>query len=648
MAEKNPDKKPKASDTPEASEAPDVLSELFCASCGRVVLLEEMSDGSARQFAGKIFCPQCLSAKERVEAVKCKKCGAYETPVFDGRTLLCRKCGEELKVRARVGVTPAHSGQRRTALKLCPVCSGIVGAGATTCGHCGAPLTPSARRALSGNSLPGGFFGGAISMGVVAVLALFAGAYIFQVGMFAPQAEDKIASQFEALEQKIADLQKALDQNEMKDTLEHSAAKEQLDQKIEDLRISIQAMPDNDAALGALARRMERVEASIEVLAKRPMTTSAATGGGTQSALEAVDDIINNLKDESKEAEAEERPADNEDAARMDRDFETLRKDAAALVRQQLYGKALDMWDSRPEYKSASWQAKREKEKRRIRDLAKEQFRKDLGEAEKQLADGNYKEAVDIYERAIEYGIPEIGKLARKRLEEIRGGALPASLSAEAVKQIEILRNAASQDYERAEAATKLGDLRERASGPALVAALDDRDWYVRGKSAEALAILKYVPAVPKLIENLGHTMFPLRKRCAESLVIITGQNLGEKREKWQAWWDKNGESLMKDHAASSTDTTPKAPSNPLEGLDNAFQWKVAAYKAAEQTIVFVKQAGQKVAVGDVGWIVKDGRRLCQVTFDQVGEMHAAGSLKGLQDMGAIAKGDSLIVALLK
>lgn len=79
----------------------------------------------------------------------------------------------------------------------------------------------------------------------------------------------------------------------------------------------------------------------------------------------------------------------------------------------------------------------------------------------------------------------------------------------------------------RAFAAQSLGDLKATAAGPALAEALRDPgfvDWEVIGKVsvradvARALASVKYLPAVPELIERLADSDVRVRRNAAEAL----------------------------------------------------------------------------------------------------------------------------------
>jgi ribosomal protein L40E len=609
---------------------PDVLSELFCASCGRVVLLEEMSDGSARQFAGKIFCPQCLSAKARVEAMKCKKCGAYETPLFDGKELLCRKCGAELVARNRAGITAARAGEQRTALKVCPECSGIVGAGSTVCGHCGAPLTAAAQKAMGRTGRFAAFLIGAVVMGGIVAGAIVLAAYVSSSGPWAPPPpEPTVIEKIEKFTPPVP--------------FEQLATRDFLEGKVDALRKAIEAKPEPEK-LEAMEKRLVELEKAVAELAKRPAVAMSPEKGADQ-ALDVVKDIVKGVEGQAPAKPAPPQAGEEELAKRMERDYELLRKKADELVQELKFGEAIAVWNSRPEYRAPDWQVKREKEKRRILTMALAKFESERTRAEKLIAEGRRDEGIAVYERTRDYMITDITKQVDERIDQLRKGVLPAGVDPEVVKLVDVLRNPKSAQHERADAAKKLGELEAKVAAPALVEALDDPDWLVRVVAAQSLSRMKEVSAVPRLIENLSHVMAPVRGRCAEALKAITGQDFGEDAAKWRTWWEAKGPVRIGPPVAPAE---PPKPPQPLDGIEATFASRVVVYTPAENSIGFILGAGQKLAKGDMVWLLKDGKKLCQVVIEDVGPMHAVGRVKGLQDANSIAKGDAITVGLLK
>ena len=624
---------------------PDALRGLFCASCGREVLLEEMNDGSARQFAGKIYCPHCLNAKTHSEASKCRKCGAYEMPLFDGKTLLCRKCGAELSTRA--GKTIGEAGSRRTALKVCPECSGIVGVGATSCGHCGEPLTRAARKAISLQASVKPFLAAAFTMAIVVAGALVLGAYIFNAGPWQQPVDlstiDEQAKKLEAIEGRIGSIEQKLSDLKQAAPSEDYITKNDLDARIKPVEELLKSKSDlNAAKISAIELRLAVIGDAIKQPPKPPEPVALTPKNGADRALDAVEDMVKNPPDKPARNPLENRADEKELRARMDRDFDRLRKKSDRLVQELRFGEALAVWDTRPEYRAALWQARREKQKRTIRAMAKARFENDQAKAETLAGQGRNSEAIDVYRKVTGYGVPELTDAAEKRMAEVRRGAIPAAADPETARLLRILSNPKSPQHARADAAKTLGDIGDKAAAGILVRALDDTDWYVRVVAAQSLARIKHTPAVPKLIDNLTHIIIPVRERCAQALKDITGQDFGRDAVKWRDWLAANPDILTTTPPDTGPDTKPPAP------VPNAFPSQVVVYKPAELSIGFRLGAGQKVAKGDAVWLYKNGKRLCQVYIEDVGQMHAVGKIKGLQDLASIARGDKIMVGVIK
>ena len=76
---------------------------------------------------------------------------------------------------------------------------------------------------------------------------------------------------------------------------------------------------------------------------------------------------------------------------------------------------------------------------------------------------------------------------------------------------------------------------------PALVQALGDESEYVRSAVADALGEFgaQARDAIPALIEALDDEYGGARSSAARALRDITGQDLGEDRERWQQWWEQ-------------------------------------------------------------------------------------------------------------
>lgn len=97
----------------------------------------------------------------------------------------------------------------------------------------------------------------------------------------------------------------------------------------------------------------------------------------------------------------------------------------------------------------------------------------------------------------------------------------------------------------RRKAAKALWQLKDNRAVEYLIIALEDSDTLVRINAAAALGEIKDVQAIEPLIAGL-HRMSGYDAVAVESLTKITGEKLGKKQDKWQAWWRQNKEKYLK------------------------------------------------------------------------------------------------------
>jgi len=117
-----------------------------CTSCRKGLSLEEIERGNFRHLAGRLYCAECVAKMRRVGPTLCAKCGTRDTPLYNGRTYLCRKCGAELP-RAGQAAKPKPQASSRTKrpMKKCPYCGAVLPNEALKCRYCGSLLTREAR-----------------------------------------------------------------------------------------------------------------------------------------------------------------------------------------------------------------------------------------------------------------------------------------------------------------------------------------------------------------------------------------------------------------------------------------------------------------------------------------------------------------------
>ena len=123
------------------------MDDSVCASCGRGLSLEEIERGSFKQLAGRVYCADCVAKMRRVGPTVCPRCGAHDTPLYNGATYVCRKCGAELPrpTAAAPARAKAPARTRPRPVKKCPYCGAVLPAESLKCRYCGSSLTREAR-----------------------------------------------------------------------------------------------------------------------------------------------------------------------------------------------------------------------------------------------------------------------------------------------------------------------------------------------------------------------------------------------------------------------------------------------------------------------------------------------------------------------
>ncbi len=81
-----------------------------------------------------------------------------------------------------------------------------------------------------------------------------------------------------------------------------------------------------------------------------------------------------------------------------------------------------------------------------------------------------------------------------------------------------------------------------RLKAESLMRYLEDEDSEIRRAAALACAVKKLKTAVPKLIPRLGDRDEGVKQAALTALKDLSGQDLGNSPEVWEAWWKKQGE----------------------------------------------------------------------------------------------------------
>ena len=95
-------------------------------------------------------------------------------------------------------------------------------------------------------------------------------------------------------------------------------------------------------------------------------------------------------------------------------------------------------------------------------------------------------------------------------------------------------------------AVKSLVELKDPHTVEPLIAALKDKSKRIRRRAAVALGGIKDYRAVEPLIAALKDERLIVRVKSAYALYEITGTDLGRSTEKWQEWWGKNKQNILK------------------------------------------------------------------------------------------------------
>ena len=189
-----------------------------CVACHRGLTLEDIERGGFQHIGGKVYCAECVAKMRRVGPLVCPTCGTRDTPLYNGRTYECRKCGAAVdpNAQAPAHATPRTRGEpderhapRKRRLKNCPYCGGVLPAEALKCRYCGSGLTREAREfeVVAGQNHRLQFWLGCFLTATV----ILVGALVYSLTRRPrPAAVPAAARKAELQEQTIAELQRKL------------------------------------------------------------------------------------------------------------------------------------------------------------------------------------------------------------------------------------------------------------------------------------------------------------------------------------------------------------------------------------------------------------------------------------------------------
>lgn len=624
--------------------------QLRCSSCGAAIAPEDVKEGHARQVGGKIFCATCIDVHTKAEAIKCRKCGAHEPPMFDGKNYLCRACGGALKNEKRVAAVGGEGG--KVAVQLCPYCNEVVGLGARRCAACGARLIGSLR--------PSGRFQlKEYLIGAAAAAAIFLVAIL-------------ITKNDGAIEQRLDDKLAQVDERISLVIKGHGDAMKSY--KVEMINLVAQA----------IATETSFLQRRLDELGKRAVTTAppdkdkddATTLAAILNDRTKVEDDIPPVKPPVEplnaappdEVRAVEQTGDTTPARDIGPIVANITAEAKRLTTESRFGDAIDMLDSRPDIRDPVWQADRELLRRKIRKLAKDFHTLDVARAKRLVRQGRIEDARKIYQEIAKYGLPGMVEDAETSAAALAGlpdkqpepetpktATLPveppaapdapvADVDPRVARHIAQLGDREAALHVRTGAAKKLGELRSAKAVDALVAAMDDRDWYLRVCAASSLQQIGDVRAVPALIKNLKHTMIPVSQTARKALMKITGKDFGKDAGKWAEWWNTEGmEKLSDDDREKLKDTEP-AKVIEITDEPTSFSSQIVVFKEDQQSITFTVTANSGLSVGQKIGLKRDNRTVAMAEVAVLGFGTATATLLTIAEDATLKAGDMVTV----
>ena len=615
-------------------------AQLCCSSCGNLIPQPDLEEGKARRIGGGLFCAACTEAKEKAEAIKCRQCGNHEVPLFDGRHYLCRKCGAVLRERRPTAAFDA----------------GGVAAHSRVAGSRAAKPMPAFA----------GFLIGALMMAFLSALGLLLYTLIKPEDARsapAPAAQDGSVD-IKAIESRVHDdvmsalantLTNYRRENDERDSELLKVVAKTINDKVQPIEKRIGKL---EASLGKspavlkpeeddLAAILKMAEEKTKPPAKKPPELEPVKPPiGKPAEKPVVEPVVEPVI----EPVVEPVPKEDLQAA-----IAGLKSAAAKLADDKKYPQAIELLDSRPDIRDPRWQAERENEKQKVRKRAEELFRMDVARAEAMARGGRYEEAREVYRQVLEYGLTDMAADARKRLDELKVEPVTVTTTVKVQdddprvpKYLAELKDTTAAQHVRTSAAKELGVLKARSAVDDLIAAMEDRDWYLRVCAANSLEQIGDMQAVPALIRNLSHQMLPVNDAARQALVQITGKNFGKDIDKWREWWKtEGGRSLppavlerLQDVGKSEVIEVPKE--SPL------FESQVVIFKPIEQTLTFVVKPNLGLKPNQKLGLLREGERLCTVQVSSVGFGHATGKVSDLIEGASIKAGDLVTIEKLE
>ena len=612
------------------------MEETVCSGCDRRMTLKDLDHSSFREVNGRLYCPECLLKMGQPKKMRCPNCGTQTTATLHDGKYACTHCGCELGGRQETGVIPSAkpSGSRDRQVDT---------AGAI-------PHRPALSHRRKDHTTR--ILAVALSCFIAATLIL--GALLLKARSERKAAVPEAASKTEVPskpappqaprtnDEEVLELAQAwVKKNpnnyegaikvyrqaienvtdprlKMRLTTELVTVESKLDEKAKTEREQIKELAlkltEANKEIDALKKRLEAAPAVPEKTGAKPKPPEPADTGPELTAAE-------------------------EHNAMAQAAYRAAIAESHRLLSQRKYGLAMKTLKAvADQYESTEWGKKARDERSRVLNDAYKEFSKIKTRADVLVNEGDPDGARQLYAQVLGFGVPGITQTVEQRLAEVRraeeatkGPPLSAAVS-EQVKALE-----SGEEFDRSEAALRLGDLGDKAGVPYLIAALKDEKWSVRARAALSLKKLNDPRAVPPLIDALGDAEETVRYDAHQALNAITKQDFpAEDKAKWVAWHRQNKAKA------------PEAPA-PQPPRKESFESTVLERRYNPDIVSFVLPRGVVLAAGANVELLRGTDRICDVAVQQVTkDERASGTVTGLEPNKKLGPGDKITVRLPK
>ncbi|MFO7899561.1 MAG: HEAT repeat domain-containing protein [Planctomycetota bacterium] len=583
--------------------------------------LKDVEEHTFREVEGRLLCPECQLKQARPKRMRCPHCGEQVMAVLHGGKYTCARCGREIGGEQSAGVIPSAQPVGRREPDHEPEAEPVPSAPSR-------PRTSVRSRRKRSRTSPA----------LVVLLSCFVAATLVLAALLVRQhartpGEDETEAAADdtraAAEKKEPPLREEEEPVARRRTTA-SAADEKVATVIRDWIKSRPGRPlDKIEIYRDLARQIEdpvlrartlEVLTDFELAARSRVKTGEQEIADLTRRLEEAQQRIEQLQKQLEaraagpeqpagETEPETEPTPKTRAEQAAAAYRAALAEARALLETKKYGPAMAALQAVADKFDGTEAAEKAAEERaRIRRDASRAFHRILADARELKRAEDYKGARQRLAEATRFEVDAFRGQLEQTLAELRRleqGGDPEAAAGPPAQVRELIDRLKDQDeFDRSNAADRLGALGDRSAVPALLDALKDKSWTVRAAAAASLGKLGDRRAVPHLIARLDDDQKTVVHDALVALTKLTGQHFSAaEKDRWLAWFEANREEAGGGPAASAQQGT-------------TFRSRVRVRKPAERIIGIEVPATVDVPVGSRLEIRKDGERIAEIVVE--------------------------------